>query len=308
MNTPIFLGPREHPLLSAAAAEAGADLVTDPAQANALIWTDPFDVKGLRAAIGDRTRWVSLPVAGVDRYVAAGIITADRQWTATKGTYGNTVGEHAVALLLACNRHLIGAARRTTWVSDPGRRLRGQTVAILGTGGIGGATARMLAPFGVRTIGVNRSGTAATGFDTVAAVSDLDSVLFRAQAAIVGLPYTEQTRGLLGERELSALGADGVLINVARGEIVDSEALLACLTSGRLGAAALDVTDPEPLPDGHPLWSLPNVLITPHTANPFVGLPWEPNVEEYADHIRRNVAAFASGAPLEGLVDTKKGY
>lgn len=303
----IRIGPVLDPLITAAVIAGGATIVSDET-ADAVIWTDPFDIEWLLANLTDQTRWVSLPAAGVDRFVAAGIVTPGRIWTATKGVYGDAVAEHAVALLLSCSRHIVAAARRSTWMSDPGWRLSGQTIAVLGTGGIGANVAAKLAPFGAKCIGLNRTGTPAEGFSAVHKIDALVEILQEARVAIVALPYTEATKALIGAEELDALGSDGILVNVARGEIVQTSALVSALADGRLGAAALDVTDPEPLPDDHPLWGLDNALVTPHTANPFTRIPWRPNVREYAEHLRVNVGRFNTGEELQGQVDLALGY
>jgi phosphoglycerate dehydrogenase-like enzyme len=138
--------------------------------------------------------------------------------------------------------------------------LTGKTVLLVGYGSIGQEIERMLAPFHVHLLRVARSARSELG---VHAVSELDSLLPRAEVAVLILPSTEETRGLIGSRQLALMQQGALLVNAARGPIVDTNALVETLNAGRI-RAALDVTDPEPLPDGHPLWSCPNLLITPH--------------------------------------------
>jgi phosphoglycerate dehydrogenase-like enzyme len=305
---PVYFGPVRHPDVEARLVAAGAELVDAPADARALIWTDPFKARDLIGALHPVVEWVSLPMAGVDRLIAAGFIDNTRVWTATKGVYADAVAEHAIALLLACSRRIAAAVRRGSWSSDPGWRLRGERIAILGAGGIGRAVADRLVAFGAIPIGFNSDGRPAPGFAETARSSALAETLAGCRGLIIAVPFTAETNGLVGERELEALGPDGVVVNVARGEIIDQQALVTALADGRLGGAGLDVTDPEPLPDGHPLWSLANAVVTSHNANPYRQLPWDACVAEYAEHLAGNVAALASGQPLDGVVDVSKGY
>jgi phosphoglycerate dehydrogenase-like enzyme len=120
---------------------------------------------------------------------------------------------------------------------------------------------------------------------------------------VLAAPLTDQTRGLIGERELDLIGPDGWLVNVARGPIVQTDALVAALREERLGGACLDVTDPEPLPDGHPLWDFENVLVTPHVAN-----PPDLEIDLLAARVAENVRRFAAGQSLTGQIDPGLGY
>lgn len=302
----VYLGP-VRPESLRAVIEAQARLIPQ-AGAEVVVWTDPFAVKDLLGTIGPSTRWVSLPVAGVDRYITAGIIDDRRVWTATKGIYGDVVAEHALALLLAAVRGVVAAARARTWGTRQGWRLRGETVAVLGTGGIGQGVATRLSAFGAACIGINRGGHATSGFTEVMPLERRLEALERSRAAVMALPLTASTSGLVGLPELEALGPEGVLVNVGRGECIDQSALVDVLVARRLGFAVLDVTDPEPLPADHPLWKLDNVVITPHLANPYRSWPWDACVVEYTDHINRNLSAYVAGQPLEGVIDLAAGY
>lgn len=304
----VHLGPATDPTIERALVGAGAELV-DVGDAEALVVSALIGADELRALLHPWIRWVSLPVAGVDGYLVQGALDRERTWTATKGVYRDGVAEHAVALLLACSRRLPQTLRQGRWAPRvPGWRLRGTTIAIFGTGGIGASTAAMLHAFGAHCLGVNRTGAAAEGFDETVPLERRLEALERSRAAILALASTPLTTGVIGRGELEALGPEGVLVNVARGELVDQDALVDLLASGGLGGAGLDVTVPEPLPDGHPLWSLPTVLVTPHVANPSLDVPWRANLDEYAEHLARNVRAYAAGGPLEGVVDLDLGY
>jgi phosphoglycerate dehydrogenase-like enzyme len=174
-----------------------------------------------------------------------------------------------------------------------GEELTGKTVLLAGYGAIGKEIERMLAPFAVEIVRVAR--TARTE-PKVHAVSELDHLLPRAEIVVLILPATEETRGLIGERQLALMQRGALLVNAARGPIVDTGALVAALQSGRI-RAALDVTDPEPLPEGHPLWSCPNLLITPHVA---ASTPqFSPRaLRVAADELRR----YMKGEPLKNVV------
>jgi phosphoglycerate dehydrogenase-like enzyme len=292
------------------AVAAGGGAVAELDDANALVWTDPFDPEALRAVLaGSRIDWVQLPFAGIESFVAAGVIDADRTWTCTKGVYGRTTAEHALALMLVAARRLHVHARASEWeaVADPfarsERSLAGARVLLIGTGGIGAALVGMLAPLEAAVTAVNRSGRALAGAAATHPVGELPRLLPEADYVVVAAALTDETRGLIDARALTLMSAEAWLVNVARGGLVDTGALVRALKDGSIAGAALDVTDPEPLPAGHPLWELPNCVITPHVAN-----TWPMAVPELAAMVERNVARFAAGEPLEGVVDPSLGY
>jgi D-3-phosphoglycerate dehydrogenase len=304
----VALLPAALPILEDAVA-AGGGAVSALDEANALVWTDPFDPGGLRQVLErSRIEWVQLPFAGIEDFVAAGVIDGDRRWTCTKGVYGHTTAEHALALMLAAARRIHVHAGAVEWeeVDDPfarpERSLAGAQVVLIGTGGIGSALVEMVAPLRAVVTAVNRSGRALPGAATYP-ISELPGLLAGADFVVVAAALTEETRGLIDGRALTSMRPTAWLVNVARGGLVDTDALVRALRDGSIGGAALDVTDPEPLPPGHPLWELPNALVTPHVAN-----TWSMAVPELAAMVRRNVRRFAAGEPLEGVVDPALGY
>lgn len=309
MTVRVAVCPGSLPVLDDAVVSGGG-AVAAPEEADALVWTDPWDPEGLRKTLeGSRIAWVQLPFAGIEEFVTAGVVDDDHLWTCTKGVYGHTTAEHALALLLAAARRLHVHARATEWeqVADPldrtERSLGGATVLLIGTGGIGRALVGMLGPLGARTVAVNRSGRPLAGAAETHPVSELHKLLPDAEFAVLAAALTQETRHLVDGRALALMRRDAWLVNVARGGLVDTEALVRALRDGSIGGAALDVTHPEPLPPAHPLWTLPNVLLTPHVAN-----TWAMAVPELASMVRRNVAHFAAGEPLEGIVDPALGY
>ena len=176
-------------------------------------------------------------------------------------------------------------------------------MVVLGAGGITTSLLQLLAPFRCPVTVVRRSGEPVEGAARTVAMDELDAVLADALVVVLALALTPETRHVIGAGQLAAMRDDAWLVNVARGPHVDTDALVTALRDGAIGGAGLDVTDPEPLPDGHPLWSLPNCLITPHTAN-----PWQTAQPLLARRITDNVRRSAAGEPLVGLVDLDRGY
>ena len=281
---------------------AGGVLV-DPPDAVGLVWTDPTDALGLAALLSDApgVRWVQLPFSGVDAFL--GVLDPTRVWTSAKGAYSEPVAEHALALGLAGLRVLPARARAHEWGRPAGRRLMGQRVTILGAGGITVALLKLLAPFQVETTVVRHHLAPVEGATRVVGADELAAALPGACLVVLALALTPASRGIIGAPELALMDDDAWLVNVARGPHVDTGALVAALQRGEIGGAALDVTDPEPLPAGHPLWYLDNCLITPHTAN-----TWAMAEPLLAGRVRENIARLAREEPLLGVVDVDLGY
>ena len=289
----------------AAAVTAGGGRVVDPGTAEVLVWTDPADAAGLAAVLDEHPhlRWVQLPWAGIEPYLDVVRAHAERTWTCGKGVYAEPVAEHALALSLAGLRGIDRYARARRWTAPRGENLFGARVTIVGGGGIAVSLLRLLGPFGCEVTVVRRTPEPIAGAARVVAVDALDDALTGAALVVLALPLTAGTEGLIDARRLALLAEGACLVNVARGRHVVTDDLVAALRDGTLGSAGLDVTDPEPLPDGHPLWDLPNVIVTPHTAN----------TEEMAEpllaaRITDNVRRWRAGAPLVGLVDPAAGY
>lgn len=304
----VAIQPASTDQLEAAVRAGGGEPVEDASTADAIVWVNPRDPQGLADLLARSSAgWVQLPFAGIEAFIAAGVVDPERTWTCTKGVYGPACAEHALALMLAAARRLHDHITATTWreggFGSPERRLAGTTAVVIGTGGIGSAFVPMVAPLGVRVIGVNRSGRPLDGADRTVTADDLLDVVHEADWVVVAAAATAATRHLIGAEVLDAMRESAWIVNVARGELVDTEALVAALEAGSIGGAALDVTDPEPLPDGHPLWTMENVIVTPHVAN-----TWDMAVPELVAMVERNVAHFAAGEPLEGLVDPQAGY
>ncbi len=287
--------------------QGGGTLVTDE-PLDGLVWTafDPEALLGTLAA-HPGLRWVQLPVAGIDQVVGAGVFDRPHPsglvWTSAKGSYARPVAEHALALALAGLRQLPERARARSWGERAGTSLFDAPVTLLGGGGITQELLALLAPFNVQATVVRRRDAPMAGAVRTVTTAELHSVLPGALVVFVALALSPETVHIISGPELGLMGRSSWLVNVARGRHVDTDALVRALSEARIGGAALDVTDPEPLPDGHPLWSLPNCLVTPHTAN-----TEEMTRPLLAARIRENVERLASGLPLVGVVDVAAGY
>lgn len=300
----IHLGP-DHDLALARGIEEGGGRLVPLDDAEAVVWKGGPD--SFPERLPDAVRWVQLPSAGIERWFAAGIVDDGRIWTSAAGAYASSVAEHAVLLLLAGVRGLGEQARATSWDKTEFETrvgtLRGATVAIIGCGGIGRAMIPMFAAFGAEVLASTRSGVPVPGAAETVDASRNTELWSRADHFVIAAPATADTVRLVDADVLARMKPTAWIVNIARGSLIDTDALVRALRAETIGGAALDVTDPEPLPDGHPLWSLPNAVITPHLANPSKGLPGL-----LAEHVRANVRRFAAGEPLLSVVEIERGY
>ncbi|WP_166828521.1 NAD(P)-dependent oxidoreductase [Brevibacterium limosum] len=286
--------------------------VTSLDDAQALVWTSS-DQTGFPSSLPANVEWVQLKSAGVKPWIDSGRIDSQRTWTSAVGAYSADVAEHAVALLLGCLRQFTLHARANTWLKEHTwgtvRSLRGRTVAIVGAGSIGRSMIPLLKAHGAEVIAVNRSGREVEGAERTVTSRDLDEALAAADDAVLAGASTDETQRLIGKEQLAALGSDprdgspGVLINIARGDLVDTAALTDALHRRIIGGAGLDVFDPEPLPAEDPLWGMDNVLITPHVANPQNRM-----LENFASLVEENLRRYASGRTLKAEIDLHRSY
>lgn len=286
------------------AVETGGGTVSRPDLASALVWGHHADPQGLDAILvpNPGIEWVQLPWAGVEVYVDVIRRHGGRQWTCGKGVYAEPVAEHALALALAGFRGLPVFGRRTSWGQTYGANLLGARVVVLGGGGIAESFLRLIQPFGCAVTVVRRRSDPLPGA-TVVGLGQLDDALVGADLLVLALALTPETVGLIDGRRLRLLAPNAWVVNVARGGHVVTDDLVEALRDDAIGGAALDVTDPEPLPDGHPLWSERRCLITPHTGNTLTMA--EPLLRaRVGDNVRRWIA----GEELIGRVDPAAGY
>jgi len=283
----------------------GGARIVPASEADGLVWTDPADPEGLAGLLDAHPEidWIQLPWAGIEPYVAIVQAHAERTWTCGKGVYAEPVAEHALALALAGLRHLGPFAGARGWGKPAGVNLLGARVTILGGGGITESLLRLLDPFDCDITVVRRLPAPMQGADRVVGESDIDDALRGAQLVVLALALTPATTGVLDRRRLELLDPAGWVVNVARGGHIVTDDLVEVLAEERIGGAALDVTDPEPLPAGHPLWDEPRCLITPHTGNtPEMAVPL------LRARVRENVRRRLAGEPLLGPVDPHAGY
>lgn len=301
----IALGPRSAAFAENAIQAGGGHVVKLGEPADALVWLSAHDLDALGEVLDDQPglRWVQLPFAGIENVVGAGLLDNGRAWTCAKGSYARPVAEHALMLALAGLRRLPERIRARSWGSPAGTSLYGAKVVIVGGGGITSELLKLLRPFEVEATVVRRRGPDVPGAARTVGPDQMDAVLPAALVVFLALALTPETRRIIDRRRLGVMAERAWLVNVARGGHVDTEALVDALHRGTIAGAGLDVTDPEPLPDGHPLWWAPNCIITPHSAD-----TWEMVMPLLAERIRVNVAHFVAGEPLEGVVDPEAGY
>jgi phosphoglycerate dehydrogenase-like enzyme len=292
----IAVGPSRIESVDDAIRQGGGQPADADARAAGLVWLSPSDTDGLRVAIGATgARWVQLSVAG--------LLSPAQTWTSAKGAFAEPVAEHALTLALAGLRMLPERIEARSWGQPGGTSLYDERVTILGGGGIAASLLQLLAPFRVTVTVVRRDAAPVPGAARTVSTRQLTEALADAQVVFLALALTPETERIVGAPQLAAMRRDSWLVNVGRGLLVDTESLVAALDSGTIAGAALDVTDPEPLPDGHPLWEQRRCIITPHTAD----TP-EMVARPLALRIQDNVARFVAGEPLVGVIDTAAGY
>ena len=283
----------------------------DQAQVYINTTPDPQEIPKMPANI----EFVQHCFTGVNQLIDAGVITDDGvPWCNAAGAFAQPVAESALGLLLFQAHHHKRFALEATW--DGAREIdesqawlytpKGHTpkkVAIFGAGGIGQELISMLQPFGVHITAVNRSGRQVAGADVTVALADATSVWSEADFIVLIIPLTEETNGLVDAAKFKAMKKSAILINVGRGKLVNTDDLVDALRSGEIAGAGLEVVDPEPLPDDHPLWGLKNCTMTPH-----MGASWQVADFHLGEIFNANAAAWEEGKSLPTHIDPKAGY
>ena len=306
MNKFVALEPKQFPAYLEAIESAGAKVVPMGPEVRALVWTDYANPQGLADTLeaNPQLEWVQLPFAGVDAFNQ--IIQAKPVFTSAKRSYSEPVAEHALMLCMALGRILPERIRATSWGKKHADSLFDAEVLIVGGGGIAEQLVEMLLPFRSKITVVRKRPDSSflPGFSgRIVGFEELDSELPKAQFVVLACALTDETRFLFNSDRFALMRADSYLVNISRGEVVDQDALLVALSSGQIAGAATDVTYPEPLPEGHPMWSEPRLIITPHTADTL------PQVTRlFSERLRVNVNAWLSGKELTGVVDKELGY
>ncbi len=257
-----------------------------------------------------KLRWIQLRMAGTDAYVKPGVLSEGVALTNATGAFGHAISEHMLAatLMMMKKLHLYrDNQHRCEWL-DRGTvpSITSSTVLVLGMGDIGGEYARRMKALGAYVIGVRRADASKPDYaDEVHLTSELDSLIGRADVIAMSLPSTPETVGILNAARF-AMMKDGVfIVNVGRGNAIDSDALVDFARSGRLGGASIDVTDPEPLPPDHPLWRCEDVCVTPHISGFFHMRETYVNMVEL---MIDNAARYVEGRELRNVVDRATGY
>lgn len=264
-----------------------------------------------------KLQWIHSPAAGLEFILFPAVIESPVLVTNSRGLSADTIAEHTLAVVLALFRKIpmaTAAQRSREWaqaaiVETPLRTIAGSRVLIVGLGAIGRAAAQRFASLGAQVDAVRRRAELAkpSGVEQVVSTERLIDLLPRADVVILAAPETAATRHLIGSRELAAMRQGSILVNVSRGSLVAETALVAALTAApadrTLGGAALDVFEHEPLPAESPLWTLPNVLLTPHVAG-FRPDHWDAVCSLFAENLHR----FDAGQALLNVVDKREGY
>lgn len=279
---------------------AGRRTVTPEQLAQATVvfgWIRPNDLKDAAQLKWFQTMW-----AGTNEYAEA--VKQDALFTSSSGSNSQSVSEHMFASLLSLCRKLPvyrDHQRQHIW-KDEGtvKTLSGSTVLVVGAGNVGAAFGRLCQAMGAYTIGLKRSvATPVPGFDRLDTLNALDALLPTADVVALTLPHTPETVHLINGQRIALMKDDAILISSGRGSVLDQDALVAAMNGGKLWGAAMDVTEPEPLPADHPLWDIPNLIITPHTAG---GMRLEITRKNCINMALDNLKRYLSGDPLHNLV------
>lgn len=268
-----------------------------------VLLTLPWGTPNLARVLERGVRWVHAIGTGVDGFPLDQL--GGRTLTCSRGASAVPIAEWVLAVMLAFAKRL-----PETWIHAPPERwstasldaLAGRTLGILGIGSIGAAVAERALSFGMRVRALRRS-PRPSPLEGVELVRDLDALLADVDHLVVALPATARTRRLLGARELARVKPGLHLVNVARGSIVDPEALRSALDDGRVACASLDTVDPEPLPEGHWMYAHPRVRLSPHVSWSMPGA-----FERFVACFAQNLGRYLEGRPLAGLVDVEEGY
>lgn len=259
-----------------------------------------------------KLRWIQMTWAGANKYTALPDFPKDVILTSASGAFGCVISEYIISGMLALTKKLYAYREQIQnggWEKLSGDdTLEGKHALILGCGNIGQETAKKLKCFGAYTVGICRTEKDSLPyFDEIYTSDHIDEQIKRADAVIIALPGTRETAGMIDKKRLSSMKKNAILVNVGRGAVVDTDALTHALRSGSIGGAVLDVTEPEPLPEDHPLRNMDNVILTPHIS----GISWGENTftrKRIIDIFCENLAKDISGEPKRNIIDLSKGY
>ena len=300
----VAIEPKSDPAYEQAVVSAGGEVAALSNQVSALIWTDYSAPEKLAAVLeqNPQIEWVQLPFAGVDAF--ADVLSAPVKFTSAKGSYKEPVAEHALALSLALGRKIPVRVRATSWGKREAVSFYDSNVLIVGAGGITEELIGMLKPFRASiSVCRNQAELPVQGSSDVFGVEQLAKKISKADLVVIACALTDKTRGLFDLKLISKMKPTAFLVNVARGPIIKTADLVTALDQGLIAGAAVDVTDPEPLPDGHPFFGRDDLIVTPHTAD-----TKEIVMRHFAIRVQQNVKAFLGQGLWIGEVDPERGY
>jgi D-2-hydroxyacid dehydrogenase (NADP+) len=253
-----------------------------------------------------KIKWLQMMTAGVERYLDADMVKSDVVITNASGLAAVPIAEWLMNVMLMFARQMPRYLRNkdeAKWERFPSAVLSGKTVGIIGLGAIGSETARRAQAFGMNVIGCRRSQRRARYCDEIVPREQLPELLHESDYVIIAVPWTPETNGMIGAKELAAMKPSGYLLNIGRGDIINEPELIKSLEAKKIAGAGLDVFSQEPLPPTSPLWKLPNVIMTPHIAGSM-----EDYIGQACDLFVKNLTRYVAGKKLMNVVDKKRGY
>jgi D-2-hydroxyacid dehydrogenase (NADP+) len=273
-----------------------------------------WSIRREQIATAKKLRWIHSPAAAVNQLMFPELVNSEIVLTNAREVHGPVVAEHVIALILALAKKIPGLVRlqakhvwgqQILWDETPRvREVAGATVGVVGLGSIGRPVVNSAKALGMRVIAVREHPEKGSeGADAVFAPAQIDEIFRQADYIVLAAPVTASTTAIANAERLALMKPDACLINVGRGPLVDEPALAAALREKRIGGAALDVFPTEPLPEDSPLWDVPNLLVTPHTAA-LTDKLWERHYTLFSGNLRR----YLTGQPLLSIVDKRKGY
>lgn len=312
----VFLGENFHELPGLQALEHEASIRTartEPELARAVADAEVLFVWDFRTELvpavwpsARRLRWIHAASAGVDAVIFDDVVSSDVTVTNSRGVFDQGIAEYVLGVILLFAKDLnttLALQRRKIWRHRESELIAGQRLLVVGAGSVGRAVGSLAKAAGLEIAGVARSGRPDPVFGELQPQSRLHEELAAADYVAVTAPLTPETRGMFDRDAFASMRAGTRFINVGRGPIVDEDALIEALRSGHLSAAALDVFHTEPLPPEHPLWELPNVVISHHMAGDYIG--WR---DALVDLFRDNLRRYKSGDELRNVVDKEAAY
>jgi phosphoglycerate dehydrogenase-like enzyme len=270
-----------------------------------MVCFDPFDK--IDISLFPNLKWIQLSSAGINHVPIDKVLSQNILLTNNRGGYSIPIAEWIVLKVLEMiknTKEFYDKQNKKVWKMDTSlMELHGKTVGFIGTGSIASEAAKRLETFGVNIIGINSSGKEAEHFHQTFSIEEIDDVVSKCDFLVIATPYTEKTHHLIDESIFSHMKDETYLLNIARGSIIDEEALINNLKSGKIKKAALDVFEVEPLPEDSPLWEMENVIISPH--NSWVS---DMNSSKRYEIVYKNMKKYINGEKLVNIVDLKRGY